>query len=308
MDGRRRPGAPSWRAPAPLAVAGRAGHAAVHPFAHGERPRGRLIHLAAYLAIVLTVSLPVGRRRRSLVPDRGAAGAPRGAGAVLAVSYAAGTLAFPTPPSSTHPARWPRCWVAAFALAWRGASASRVRARAPDPGRPVPRIRDRLRVPGCALAAVIGSTRPRDPALDATGMDRRGRGPAARGSPPITTPRSGTLHRRLRRLRRPESPRRPLARITPPQPRILMKVLFSTERVSSTHSLAGPGRAGAGRTRPAPETRLEVVWPVWPPSASVLLFNSSLTRTPDDWRGGAGVGTRVLIPWIPVLRHRPVEW
>jgi hypothetical protein len=33
-------------------------YAAVYPFAHGERPRGRLLHLAAYLATVFTVSLP----------------------------------------------------------------------------------------------------------------------------------------------------------------------------------------------------------------------------------------------------------
>jgi hypothetical protein len=87
--------------------------------------------------------------------------------------------------------------------------------------------------------------------------------------------------------------------ITPPEPRILMKVLFSTERGLLHHTpwlaLALPGLVGLIRRR---ATRLEGLVCL-AAIALGLLFNSSLTKTPDDWRGGAGVGTRVLIPWIP---------
>jgi hypothetical protein len=87
--------------------------------------------------------------------------------------------------------------------------------------------------------------------------------------------------------------------ITPPDPRLLLKILFSNERGLLHHTpwlaLALPGLVGLIRRR---ATRLEG-WTCLAAIGVGLVFNSALTRTPDDWRGGAGVGTRVLVPWLP---------
>jgi hypothetical protein len=67
-----------------------------------------------------------------------------------------------------------------------------------------------------------------------------------------------------------------------------LKILFSNERGLLHHTpwlaLALPGLVGLIRRR---ATRLEG-WTCLAAIGVGLVFNSALTRTPDDWRGGAG--------------------
>jgi hypothetical protein len=69
--------------------------AALHPLAHGERPRGRLVHLAAYLATVLTVSLPSAVAVVLLFRIGVRLGTPPAASAAVAAAYAFASLALP---------------------------------------------------------------------------------------------------------------------------------------------------------------------------------------------------------------------
>lgn len=277
-------------------------YAAVYPFAHGERPRGRLIHLAAYLAIVLTVSLPSAVAVSLLFRIAVRLGSSAWVGAVLAASYALATLAFPYATLFYAHQLVAALLVAAFALVLEG----RDREGGPSTGRLIlaglclgSAIASEY--PVALLAGVIGlyaaaSIRPWTrlgwvavgAALPLLGLAAYH--DAAFGGP-FTVAYAGSAD--------PNRQGGLWLGITPPQPRILMKVLFSTERGLFHHTpwlvLAVPGLVGLIRRR---ATRLEGLACL----AAIglgLLFNSSLTRTPDDWRGGAGVGTRVLIPWIP---------
>ncbi len=70
-------------------------YAAVHPFAGGQRPRGRLVHAGAYLATVWAVSVPSALTVAILFRLALTIGATPAAAAAVAVAYAFGTLAFP---------------------------------------------------------------------------------------------------------------------------------------------------------------------------------------------------------------------
>src|SRR5688500_1856742 len=70
-------------------------YAAVHPFAGGQRPRGRLVNAGAYLATVWAVGLPSALAAVMLYRLAVMIGAPAAAAAAIVVAYALGTLAFP---------------------------------------------------------------------------------------------------------------------------------------------------------------------------------------------------------------------
>lgn len=277
-------------------------YAAIHPFAHGERPRGRLIHLAAYLAIVLTVSLPSAVAVVLLFRIAVRLGASSAAAAALAVSYGLATLAFPYATLFYAHQLVAALVVAAFAVILEGRS------------RPSGPSAARLAVAGLCLGSAIASEYPAALlaavvglyALAVTRPWTRVFWIAVGAAVPLaglaayhTAAFGGPLTVAYAGSADPNRQGGLWLGITLPQPAILMKVLFSKERGLLHHTpwlaLAAPGLAGLVRRR---STRLEGLACLAALGLG-LLFNSSLTRTPDDWRGGAGVGTRVLIPWLP---------
>ncbi len=70
-------------------------YAAAYPFAGGQRPKARLVTRAAYVATLLTVSLPSALTAVTLAGLGAVLGWPRRLGFGLAVAWALGTLAFP---------------------------------------------------------------------------------------------------------------------------------------------------------------------------------------------------------------------
>ncbi len=277
-------------------------YAALHPLAHGQRPRGRLIHAAAYLATVLTVSLPsaiavvlvfrIGRRL----------GAPPAASAAVAVAYALATLALPYATLFYAHQLVAALVVGAFALIMESRAV------------PAPITGGRLALAGVLLGYAIASEYPAALLVAVVGlyalmavrpwprlfwMVLGGAVPllglaayhAAAFGGPFTVPYSGSVD--------PNRQGGLFLGITLPDPRLLVKILFSTERGLLHHTpwlaLALPGLVGLIRRG---QTRLEGC-AVLAAIGVGLAFNSALTRTPDDWRGGAGVGTRVLVPWLP---------
>jgi hypothetical protein len=277
-------------------------YAAIHPFARGERPRGRLIHLAAYLAILLTVSLPSAVAVALLFRIAVCLGASEAAGAALAVAYGLATLAFPYATLFYAHQLVAALVVAAFALILEGRSR-------PGGASPV-----RLAGAGLCLGAAIASEYPAALLVAAVGLYAiavtrpfsRVFWIAAGAAAPLailaayhTAAFGGPLTVAYAGSADPNRQGGLWLGITLPQPAILVKVLFSRERGLLHHTpwlaLFVPGLFGLVRAR---RTRLEGL-ACLAAIALGLLFNSSLTRTPDDWRGGAGVGTRVLIPWIP---------
>ena len=295
---RRRPGCPCWPCPSGPPF---------HPLAHGERPRGRLIHLAAYLATVLTVSLPSAVAVVLLFRIAVRLGTPPPASAAVAAAYAFATLA----PPVRH------------ALL-----------RAPDGGRAPPRrlrahLRERAEGPTARRLVVVGVLlgyadrlrvphRPpgRGDRLYAAAVVRPGRAWAGSFSA-----------RRCRWLDSPSITPSPLAvpspspyavsadpnrqgglfvGITPPDPRLLLKILFSTERGLLHHTpwlvLALPGLVGLIRRRADTGRGLDLPWP------RSRWVSSSTARSPvrpTTGGEGAGMGTRVLVPWLP---SSPSRW
>jgi hypothetical protein len=276
--------------------------AALHPLAHGQRPRGRLVHQGAYLATLLTVSVPSALAVALLFRIAVGLGAPAAAGAAVAVAYALATLAFPYATLLYAHQLVAALLLGAFWLVFAGRAAPAE----------IPRRRLVLaglllgyaiasEYPVALLAAVIGLyavavVRPW-PRLGWTVLG--GIVPlaglaayhtAAFGGP-LTVPYSGSAD--------PNRQGGLIVGITLPDFRLLGKILFSTERGLLHHTpwlaLALPGLVSLIRW---PRTRREG-WTCLAAIAVGLVFNSALTRTPDDWRGGAGVGTRVLIPWLP---------
>ena len=85
-------------------------YAAVHPFAGGQRPRGRLVNAGAYLATVWAVSLPVGAGGGDALPagadDRRAA---RGRGRGRRSRTRSGPWPSPTRRCSTATSSRRRC-------------------------------------------------------------------------------------------------------------------------------------------------------------------------------------------------------
>src|SRR5688572_2486256 len=70
-------------------------YAAVHPFAGGQRPRGRLVNAGAYLATVWAVGLPSALATVMVYRLAQVVGASLAPAAAIALAYAFGTLALP---------------------------------------------------------------------------------------------------------------------------------------------------------------------------------------------------------------------
>ena len=275
-------------------------YAAVHPFAHGQRPRGRLVHLGAYLSTLAGVALPSALGGVLLMRTAVRLGASAAAAAALALSYAFATLAFPYATLFYAHQLAGGLVIAAFALL--------VEAR-----RAGVATRARLALAGLLLGLAVASEYPVVLIAGVLGAyawvavrpwRRLGWLAAGAAVPlvalavyhaacfggPFTVPysaaadpnRHGGLWLGLRW----------------PDPAILGKVLFSTERGLLHHTpwlaLAMPGLFRMLRAR---EIRLEGL-ACLAAIAAGLAFNGSL-RGPNDWRGGAGVGTRYLVPWLP---------
>jgi hypothetical protein len=274
--------------------------AALHPLAHGERPRGRLIHLAAYLTTVLTVSLPSAVAVALLFRIAVRLGTPPPASAAVAAAYAFATLALPYATLFYAHQTVAAFLLGAFTLVFErrseGATAGRLVMVGFLLGYAIA-----SEYPTALLAAVIGLyaaalVRPwprlgwivLGAAVPLAGLAAYHT--LAFGGP-FTVPYSVSAD--------PNRQGGLFVGITPPDPRLLSKILFSSERGLMHHTpwlaLALPGLVGLFRRR---ATRLEG-WTCLAAIAVGLIFNSALTRTPDDWRGGAGVGTRVLVPWLP---------
>jgi hypothetical protein len=277
-------------------------YAALHPFAHGQRPRGRLIHLAAYLSTLVAVSLPSALTVATLFRISRWLGAPAAAGAAVAVAYAFGTLALPYATLFYAHQLVAALLFGSFALLAVGRR------------RPEGLGRGRLFVVGLLLGSAIASEYPAALIagvilLYAAAVTRpwpRLAWLAAGAAAPLlglaayhTAAFGGPLTVAYVGSVDPNRQGGLWLGITLPDLTVLGKVLFSTERGLLHHApwlaLAAPGVIRMVRSRTACVEGLFCLAVL----LVGLLFNSSLTRTPDDWRGGAGVGTRVLVPWLP---------
>jgi hypothetical protein len=283
-----------------LSVAAVPVYAAVHPFARGQRVRGWLVHLGAYLSTLVCVALPSALALAMLFRVAIALGAPATAAAALGIAWAFGTLALPYATLFYSHQLTAALLFIAFGLLVTARTTSRWTA-------------SRMLVVGgllgCAIAteypsalavAVIGVyalavVRPRArlvwmaagaalPLLALAAYHT-----AAFGGP-LTTGYGATGDR---------------ARdgglflgITLPSSLVLGKVLLSPGRGLLKHApwllLALPGAVLMVRDR---ARRLEglaclgvIVGGLW--------FNSSLTSR-GDWAGGRGMGTRHLVPQLP---------
>jgi hypothetical protein len=275
--------------------------AAVHPLAHGQRVRGWLVHLGAYLSTLTCVAVPAAVAVAMLFRVAAVMGAPAAAAAGLAVAWAFGTLALPYATlfyghqltaallfiafgllvTARAAGRWTRGrmvavgfllglavateYPAALAVAVIGAYALAL-------------VRPRERLAWVALGAVL-------PVLAVAAYHT-----AAFGGP-LTSGYGATGDR---------------ARdggiflgITLPSARVLRKVVLSPGRGLLKHVpwliLGVMGAVCLARDRARRPEGLVCLGVV----VLGLWFNSSLTQTPGDWAAGRGIGTRHLVPSLP---------
>lgn len=276
---------------------------AVHPFAQGRRPRGRLIHLGAYLSTLLGVALPSALGVAMLFRIAVSWGAPQAAAAGLALSYAFGTQALPY--STLFYSHQLVAGLSLLALALIVEGRSRPEALTPR----------RLFVVGLLLGCAVASEYPA--ALVAAVIVAyaafllRGRlrlawiaagallpilalaayHAAAWGDPFITGYSFTVIPGR--------SGGGLLPGVTLPDPSLLPRLLFSLERgiirFSPWLALALPGVVLMVRSRTLRAEGLVCAAVI----ALFLALNCAQTRTPDDWRGGTGLGPRYLVPSLP---------
>lgn len=272
--------------------------AAVHAFTDG-RPRGRHVNLGAYLATVAVVALPAALAVGAVFRAAVALGAGPPAAAALAAAYAFGTHAFP------YSTLFYGHQTAAAALVIPFAILVEARARGGDPGRARASLAGALlafavacEYPVALIAAVIGAyalavVRPRErlvwallgalvPAAALAVYHT-----AAFGGPFTTGYSTTILPGRKGGL---------FLGITLPDLALMDDILFSLERgllrQAPWLALAAPGALRMIRSRPLRAEGLACAAII----VVFLLLNCSLTRTPDDWRGGAGLGPRYLVP------------
>jgi hypothetical protein len=257
-------------------------YAVVHPFAERRRPRGRLLHRAAYLATLLTVSLPSAIAVVLLFRVGVRLGAPPAASAAVAAAYGLATLALPYATLFYAHQLVAALLLGAFSLVLDTRSA----AREASPARLV--VTGLLlgyavasEYPAALLAAVIAvyaAAVVRSPTrlgwlvlgglIPALGLAAYHT--AAFGGP-FTVPYAASAD--------PNRQGGLFVGITLPDPRLLGRILFSTERGLLHHTpwlaLALPGLVSLIRRR---ETRREGMACL---AAIVvgLVFNSALTRT-----------------------------
>ena len=305
-------------------------YAAWRAVARDMRPRGRMVHLGAYLVTLCVVGLPSALAVAALFRLAMRWGAPAAAAAVLAMAWAFGTLALPY--ATLLYGHQLAAALLVFAVA--------LLARAPDaPSSDAARwTQARMFLAGLALGSAFATEYPVALPLAVIGLYALavvrpwsrlvwlalGAAPpllalavyhtAAFGSP-LTFPyvsspdvaREGGLFLGL----------------TLPDPRVTYKILFSFDRGLLRHvpwlalALAGGARMAARREGRAEGLLCLSVM------ALALSFNSSLSTTPGDWKAGAGIGTRHLVASLPFYilaiggliapppawwRRRPLRW
>jgi len=279
-------------------------YAAVHPFAGGQRPRGRLVNLGAYLSTLFTVGVPAAAAVAILYALAVAVGATPAAAAAVAAAYGFATLALPYATLFYGHQLAAAVLLAAFALLARPRlrdepiSSARLFAAGllggcgvaiEYPGalglvalglyaaafvRPWPRllwIAAGALVPGALLAAYHA---------------------AAWGGPFLLPGHFSSDPPRQRGV---------FMGITLPSLEVAGKILFSEARGLFRYApwlmLAIPGLAALARV---PRYRREAFAFALVPLL-YLWFNSSLTTTPTDWRAGWGIGPRHLVAALPFL-------
>ena len=276
---------------------------AVHPFAHGRRPRGRLIHLGAYLSTLLGVCLPSALGVAMLFRIAVLWGASQAAAAALAVSYAFGTQALPYATLFYSHQLVAGLLLLALAIVVEGRE---------GPAAVTPR---RLFVVGLLLGYAVASEYPaalaaavivgyaawvvqswRRLAWIAAGgaipiLGLAAYHAAAWGDPFITGYTFTIIPGR--------DTGGLLPGVTLPHLTLLPKLLFSLERgiirFSPWLALALPGAVRMVRSRSLRAEGLLCLAVI----ALFLALNCAQTMTPDDWRGGAGLGPRYLVPSLP---------
>lgn len=276
-------------------------YAAVHPFARGQRVRGWLVHLGAYLSTLVCVALPSALALAMLFRVAIVLGAPATAAAALGIAWAFGTLALPYATLFYSHQLTAALLFIAFGLLVTARIASRWTA-------------SRMLVVGGLLGSAIATEYPSALAVAVIGVYAlalvRPRGRlvwlAVGGALPLlalaayhTAAFGGPLTTGYGATGDWARDGGIFLGITLPSARVLQKVVLS------------PGR---GLLRHAPWLLLGVLGAVrWirdrrrRPEGLVCLgvivlglwFNSSLTQTPGDWAAGRGIGTRHLVPSLP---------
>ena len=277
-------------------------YAAVHPFAGGQRPRGRLVNAGAYLATLWAVSLPSALAVVMLYTLAVMVGATPAASAAVALAYAFGTLALPYSTLFYGHQLAAAVLILAFGLL----------ARPRHEGRPIgPR---RLFLAGVLLGSGVAIEYPGALGLAAVGLYAAAvvrpwprllwmaAGAAVPGlalAAYHTAAWGGPLMLPGHFSADPPRQRGAFMGITWPSAEIAGKILFSKTRGLFRHTpwlvLWLPGVIALARR---PRFRAEAAACALAPLL-YLWFNSSLTTTPTDWRAGWGIGPRHLVAALP---------
>ena len=277
-------------------------YALVHPFAGGQRPRGRLVSAGAYLATIWAVSLPSALTAVVLYQLALMVGASPTASAAVVLAYAFGTLALPYSTLFYGHQLAAAVLVGAFGLLARARhrgiafSARRLFAAGLLLGAGVA-----IEYPGALGLVAIGIyaacvVRPRPRLLWLVagalvpGLALAAYHTAAWGGP-LMLPGHFSSD--------PPRQRGAFMGITWPSIEIAGKVLFSETRGLFRHApwllLWLPGVIALARR---PRFRAEAAACALLP-LMYLWFNSSLTTSPTDWRAGWGIGPRHLVATLP---------
>jgi hypothetical protein len=277
-------------------------YAGLHPFFEdGRRPRGRLVHLGAYLCTLFAVALPSALAVAVLCAVARLLGASARAAALLAAAYAFGTLAFPYATLFYSHQLTASLLLFAFALLVRARAEGQWTRAAMTAAGFLLGYAIATEYPAALAVAVIGlyalaTTRPPSRVL---WMAIGGVIPLLALAAYHTVVFGGPFT--VGYDSSPDGAREGgmILGVTLPSLRVLGKVLFAESRGLLRHVpwlvLALPGAAllAASRARRAEGITLLAL------IAAGLWFNSSLTRTVADWKGGTGVGTRHLVPYLP---------
>jgi hypothetical protein len=277
-------------------------YAAVHPFAGGQRPRGRLVNTGAYLATVWAVALPSALGAVMLYQLALLIGAPPPVAAATTLAYAFGTLALPYSTLFYGHQLAAAVLILAFGLLATGRQQA------------MPFSPRRLFVVGLLLGAGVAIEYPGALGLAAVGLYAAtvvrpwprlfwlaagaalpalalaGSHTAAWGGPFMLPGHFSN-----------DPPRQSGAfmGITWPSLELVGKILFSKTRGLFRHApwllLWLPGVILLARR---PRFRAEAVVCLLAPLL-YLWFNSSLTTSPTDWRAGWGIGPRHLVATLP---------
>ena len=279
-------------------------YAAVHPFAGGQRPRGRLINAAAYLATVWAVSIPSALAVAMLYRLAVMIGAPAAASAGVTIAYAFGTLAFPYSTLFYGHQLAAAVLIIAFGLI------AEARHHA------IPASARRLFAAGALLGAGVAIEYPGALGLVAVGLyaaavvrpRRRLLWLIAGGAVPglalaayHTAAWGGPFLLPGHFSSDPPRQRGAFMGITWPSAELAGKILFSPARGLIRHApwliLWVPGVIALARR---PRFRAEAAACAALPLL-YLWFNSSLTTSPTDWRAGWGIGPRHLVATLPFV-------